>query len=64
MKALEDFGSLHGDDDAGSVVDGAGPEIPGIEMSGDDDDLFGMFGAFEVGNDVVAGLVRELLRSE
>ena len=40
------------------------PEIPGIEMSGDDDDLLRMFGTFEVGNDVVPGLVRKLFRSE
>jgi hypothetical protein len=64
VEALENFGSLHGDDDAGSVVDSAGAEVPGIEMSGDDDDLFGMLGTFEVGDDVVAGFVGKLLRSE
>src|SRR5208282_1309805 len=64
MKALEDFGSLHGDDDARSIVDCPGSEVPGIEMSGDDDDLLRMLGTFQVRNDVVAGFVGELLRSQ
>jgi hypothetical protein len=64
VEALENFGSFHGDGDAGGIVDGAGAEIPGIEMSGDDYDLLGMLGAFEVCDDVIAALVRELLRSK
>jgi hypothetical protein len=46
VETLENFGGFHGNGDAGGVVDGAGAEIPGIEMSGDDYDLLGMFGAF------------------
>ena len=64
VKALENFRGLHGHDHAGSVIDGSGAEVPGIQMAGDDDDLLGMLGAFEVGDDVVAGFVRELLRSQ
>src|SRR5580698_2607950 len=61
VKALENFGGLHGHDYAGSVVDGAGAEVPGIEMAGDDHDLFGMFGTFEVSDNVVAGFIGKLL---
>ena len=61
MKSLENFGGLHGHDYAGSIVDRAGAEVPGIEMAGDYYDLFGMFGTFEVGDYVVAGFVRKLL---
>src|SRR5580658_9460655 len=64
VEALENFGGLHGHDHAGSVVDGPGAEVPGIEMTGDDYDLLGMFGAFELGNYVIAGFVGEFLRSE
>ena len=64
VEALENFGGLHGHDYAGSVVDGAGAKVPGIEMAGDDYDLLGVFGAFEIGDYVVAGFVRKLLRSE
>src|SRR5580704_826994 len=64
VKALEKFTSLHGNDDAGSVVDRARAEIPGIEMSGHYDDLFRMLGAFEVRDDVIAGFVGQLLRSK
>src|SRR5579862_7297222 len=64
MKALENFGSFHCYDDAGAVIDRSGAEIPRVEMSRDDDGLLGMFGAFEVGDDVIAGFVRQLLRSD
>jgi hypothetical protein len=63
VEALKNFCCFHGDDYAGSVVDGAGAEVPGIEMAGDDYDLLGMLGTFEVGNDVVTGFVGEFLRS-
>src|SRR5580698_4847346 len=61
VKALENFGGLHGHDYAGSIVDGSGAEVPGIEMAGDYYDLFGMFGTFEVGDYVIAGFIRKLL---
>ena len=61
VKALENFGGLHGHDYAGSVVDGSGAQIPRIEMAGDYYDLLGMFGTFEVGDYVVAGFIRKLL---
>ena len=61
VQTLQNFGGLHGNDNASSVIDRASSEIPGIEMAGDDDDLLGMFGAFQVGNDVVAGFVRKFL---
>jgi hypothetical protein len=61
VEALEEFGGLHGDYYAGSVVDGSGAEVPGIQVSGDYYDLFGMFGTFQVGDYVVTGFVRKLL---
>ncbi len=61
VEALENFGGLHGHDYAGSIVDGAGAEVPGIEMAGDDYDLLGMFGTFEVGDHVEASFIGELL---
>jgi len=42
MEALQNFGGFHGHDDAGSVVDGSGAEVPGIEMAGDYYDLLRM----------------------
>ena len=42
VETLEDFGGLHGHDYAGSVVDGSGAEVPGVEMAGDDYDLLGV----------------------
>ena len=54
MELLQNLGGLHGDRNAGAVIDRAGAEIPRIEMSGNDDDLLRMFAAFEVGDDVVA----------
>jgi len=64
VKALQDFGGLHGDDNAGSIVDGSSAEIPGIEMPGDDYDLLGVLGAFEICDNVVTGFVGELLRGK
>ena len=64
MKALKNFGGFHRDDHAGSVIDRAGAEIPGIEMARDNHDLFGMLGALEVGDHVVTGFIRKLLRGE
>src|ERR1019366_5655429 len=57
-------GGRHGDDNPRAVVDGAATEVPGIEMTGDNDDLLGMLAALEVGDNVVAGGVRKALRSE
>jgi hypothetical protein len=64
VKALENFGGLHGHDYAGAVVDRSGAEIPGIEMAGDYYDLFGMLGTSEVGDYVVAGFVGKFLGSQ
>ena len=64
MQALEQFGGGHGDDDTRAVVDGAAAEVPGIEVTGDNDDLLGMLAALEVGDDVVAGDFGKALRSE
>src|SRR5437667_12364428 len=46
------------------VANRAGTKVPGVEMSRDHDDLFGMLTALQSGNYVVAGPIRELLRSE
>ena len=64
MELLQNLGGFHGDHYTGPVVDGAGAEIPRIEMAGNDHDLLRMFTALEVGDDVVAGDVGKLLRSE
>src|ERR1017187_8992649 len=64
MQPLKQFGGRHGDDNPRAVVDGAATEVPGIEMTGDNDVLLGMLAALEVGDNVVAGGVRKALRSE
>src|ERR1700757_3535715 len=64
MKFPQNFGRFHGNHDSRGIVDGAGSEVPGIEVSGDDDDLLRMFAALQVGDDVVTGRVGQLLRSE
>src|SRR2546423_917152 len=52
---------LHRGDDPRAVVDGASPQIPGIEMTRDDNDFLRMFAAFEVGEHVGARDVRQSL---
>src|SRR2546423_4941319 len=64
MKPLQKFGGGHRDYDTGTVINGAAAEIPRIKMARDDDDLFGMLASLEVGDDVVANGVRQVLRSE
>src|SRR5579864_5140291 len=64
MKSLHYLGGFHRDHHSSGIVDGAGSEVPGIEVSGDDDDLLRMFAALQVGDDVVTGRVGQLLRSE
>ena len=61
---LAEICDLHGDNYSRAIIDRAGAEIPRIEMAGNNDDLLGMFGAFEIGDDVVAGDLRKRLRSE
>ena len=58
VKLLQNLGRFHRDHHAGAVVDCARAQIPRIEMSRDHDELFGMFAALQVGDDVVAGLRR------
>src|SRR5579864_3858797 len=55
---------LHGHNYTGPIINGASSQVPGIEMSRDDDDLFRVFSAFEVSDDVVAHGVRERLWRE
>jgi len=64
MQALEYFGGLHGNGDAGSIVDGAGAEVPRIKMPRNDNDLLGMVRTLDIGDNVIPGFVRQLLGSE
>src|SRR5208282_2786908 len=58
LSAFQDgFGGGENADGSGAVVRGAFAQIPGIEMSADDDDFFGMFAADEV-TDYVCGFDR------
>src|SRR5215472_18714130 len=52
---------LHGDNYPGCVVNRTGSQVPGIEMSRDDDNLFRVLAAFEVGDDVKTHDVGECL---
>src|SRR5258706_1147712 len=64
MKPLKQLCSGHRDHDTDAVINGAAPEIPRIQMSGYDDDLFGILASLDVSNDVVTGGVRQVLRRE
>ena len=55
---------LHGHNYTGPIIDGASSQVPGIEMSRDDNNLFLLLAAFEVSDEVVANSVRERLWCE
>ena len=55
---------LHRDRDARAVIDRAGPEVPGIEVAGNDHHLLRMFAAFQVADDIVARRIGQFLRRE
>src|SRR5215472_12654280 len=61
---MQHFDHFHGHADSGSIVDRSRAKIPGIKVSGDDHDLLRMLASLEVADDVVAGRVWKLLRSE
>jgi hypothetical protein len=64
VKLLQNLGGFHCDHDSGAVVDRARAQIPRIEVSRDNDELLGMFATLQIGDDVIAGSVGQLLRSE
>src|SRR5256714_7622541 len=64
MKLLDQVRRFHRNGDAGAVIDRPRAEIPRIQMSRNDNDLFGMFGAFDVADNVEARRVGERLRGE
>ncbi len=64
MQFLQKLCRFHRDGDSGAVVDRAGAQVPGIEVSGDDDELLGMLAALQIGDHVVAGGIGQFLRSE
>jgi hypothetical protein len=61
MKLLDEVGCCHGHVDTGTVVDGAGAELPGIKMTGDNDDLLWVLTSFQVGYYIVGLGVRQHL---
>ena len=61
---LEQVNGLHGNHDTGAVVEGSGAQVPGVEVAGDDDHLFGVLSSLPVGDDVEAFGVGESLRGE
>ena len=63
-KLLDQLRGLHGHHDAGRIVNGAGAQVPRIEMAGDDHDLFRMLAAFQVADHVERLDVSKLLRSQ
>src|SRR2546423_13099984 len=61
VEFVKDFGGLHSDDYASAIVDRAGAKVPGIEVSGDDNDLFRVLGSFQVRNHVITLRLRSHL---
>ena len=61
MQVLNQMGRFHGNCDAGAVIDGTGAEVPGIEVARNNNNLFRLFTAFDVGNDVGTFAVRQNL---
>ena len=64
MQLLNELRGFHGDGNSGRIVDGPGSQIPGVEVAGDNDDLFRVPGAFEIRDDVVTQYFRTVLRSK
>jgi hypothetical protein len=64
MKFLNQVHRFHRNRDAGAIIDRACAQIPRIEMTGNDDHLFGMFVAFDVPDDVRALDIRQLPRRQ
>ena len=58
VQPLNQFRSFHGNRHSRRIIDGAGSQIPGIKMPGNDYHLLGMLRALEVRDDVVAQNVR------
>ena len=52
MQLLHQLRGFHGDGHAGRVVNGAGSQVPGVEVAGNDHDLLRMFGAFQVSHHI------------
>ena len=64
MEPLQQLRRFHGNHYAGAVVDRARAQVPGVEMSGQHNDLLGMLTALKIGDHVMAGGFRQLLRGE
>ena len=47
-------GEIDHEGDVAAVVEGAGPQAPGVQMGADDDKLLRLRGALDLGDDVVA----------
>ena len=64
MKFLDQIGGFHGDRDARAIVDRACAQVPRVQVTGNDDHLFGTFAAFDVTDDIIALDIGQLLRRE
>ena len=59
MQLLQNLRRLHGDGYSGCIVDGAGAEIPRVEVTGDDNHFLRMLASLKICDHVVAGGVRK-----
>ena len=59
MQSLQNLSSRHRDDHTRAIVNRAAPQVPGIEMAGDDDDLLRMLAPLQIGDYVVTSQHRE-----
>src|SRR5437660_10366571 len=64
VEPVQQLSRLHSDHDAGAIVNRSGAQVPRIQVAGDDHNLLGMLGAFEIGNNVVALGFWALMRSQ
>src|SRR5260370_34080101 len=64
MEFLQQFSGLHRNGNSCRIIDGSSAKVPGVEMSGDHNDLFGMLTPLQIGDHVVADRVWKFLRRE
>ena len=64
VKFGDEIRGFHGNGNPGAVIDRTGPEVPRIEVPGNNDDLLGMLAPFDIADDVEARRVRKRLRRQ
>ena len=53
-QAGDQFGSRHGDGNAGTIINGARAQIPAVQVTADQDDFFRSLSTDDVENDIAA----------